>query len=183
MLIIVEGPDCAGKSSFIKLLEEIFESKFAKKQERFTILRAGPPTKDAMNEYITPLIDYYPGNDQHIICDRWHWGEIVYPIVFNRPTDMTRDKFTAIESFLWDRGAIVVYIYAMTDIIHRRLTERGDNLIKAKHVVPMVYEFITVANFVSTLDVTSFDTSNDYPDYYDAEYVLRRAMSVESEYE
>lgn len=182
MLIIVEGPDCAGKSSFIKLLRETFNDRFANEQEHFTLLHAGPPTKDPIDEYITPLLDYRPGNGQHIICDRWHWGEAVYPIVFNRSSKMTHNIFIAIESFLRHCGAIVVYITASRVVITERLIERGDDLVKPCHAAPMLLGFIDVVDFYTSLEVISYDTSLMHPGYSEAEHVLLRAMETESDY-
>ena len=131
MLIIVEGPDCAGKSSLIEELRRRIERRSA--NDVVHVLKCGPPVGHPLDEYVVPLLGYRP-NDQinanhHVICDRFHWGEAVYPTVFKRDTLLDGGQWRYIESFLLSRGAFVVHLTASPEVLERRLRHRGDNLV------------------------------------------------------
>lgn len=107
MLIIVEGPECSGKSTLIAMIEAVI--KHAEPNSNVTVLHRGRPSEHPLDEYVMPLLNYRPGLDQHIICDRWHVGEMVYPGVYNRATAMSVDVTAYIELFLRSRGAFLVH--------------------------------------------------------------------------
>lgn len=132
MLIIIEGPDCARKST---LADDIF-SRFAatRPNDTLTLLHRGPPKSHPLEEYVVPLLKYKPGRQNHIICDRWHWGETVYPHVLNRMTEMTIGLSNFIELFLMSRGAVTVFMDPGRDAINECLKQRGDTLIDASMV-------------------------------------------------
>lgn len=139
MLIIVEGPDCAGKSSLIEELRRRIERRSA--NDVIHVLKCGPPVGHPLDEYVVPLLGYRP-NDQinanhHVICDRLHWGEAVYPTIFKRDTLLDGAQWRYIESFLLSRGAFVVHLTAPVDVLERRLAVRGDDVVDASqlHVI------------------------------------------------
>lgn len=125
MLIIVEGADCTGKSTLINAIEKEISG------EHVSILGKGPPTsKNPVVEYLWCIAGYEPGNGEHIICDRWHIGEMIYPDVFNRKSIMTSAQFEFIHNTLMHLGALVVYLEPPLSVVHKRFHERGDKLIK-----------------------------------------------------
>lgn len=124
MLIILEGPDCVGKST----LASKFEAWLPWQAPLARRLKASPPGDvHPLDAYVAPLLDFGP-NDL-IICDRWHFGEVVYPIVMERPTKMTRWIFDYIELFLQSRGALTVVMHESTEELLRRYRERGDDYV------------------------------------------------------
>lgn len=125
MLIIVEGPDRAGKSTLITALRSRIEKLHPR--GRVGLLHAGPPKRHPLDEYEQPLFSYRPDRDIHIICDRWHIGEQVYPIVFNRKTNLTLPAQAHIEAFLRSRGAVLIYVYADPDTLHERFDAGAQN--------------------------------------------------------
>jgi thymidylate kinase len=128
MLILIEGPDGAGKSTLATAL-------IAKIKEVHSmgcvvqLLHKGPPVADPYTEYLDPLRDYAPGTGQHIVCDRWHLGEAVYPQVLGRDACMTSGEMLYIECALLKLGAIQVYITAPETVLAERLGVRGDDLV------------------------------------------------------
>jgi hypothetical protein len=105
MLIILEGPDGSGKST---LAQNIATHLGQTTSDKIEVWHRGRPTSHPLDEYLRPLYDYRPGTGYHLILDRWHWGEVVYPKVLNRPTDQDKAVFWAIEAYLRRLGALVV---------------------------------------------------------------------------
>jgi hypothetical protein len=123
MLIIVDGPNGAGKSTLVRRL--IDEIKVRDPGTEVARLHKGPPTSHPLDEYETPLLGYRPGTGRHVICERWHVGELVYPTVLNRPTQMTTAVNRHIELFLMSRGAFMVHVtHANDDVIVEQFTQR-----------------------------------------------------------
>src|SRR5580765_4211415 len=125
MLIIIEGPDGVGKTT----LAESLAKELAESGDEVELLHRGPPKSHPLDEYVLPLLDYVPGLGRHVICDRWHWGEAVYPQVLDRTSLLDDPVFRYIEMFLRSRGALVVRPYASLELLTSRLLVRGDNLI------------------------------------------------------
>lgn len=134
MLIIVEGCDGAGKTHLIKRIKRrLAPSNTYSDSDALTVLHCGPPTGDPLDEYVAPLLDYvYYREPQRIICDRWHWGEMIYPTVFNRSSKMDAARWRYIELFLMSRGAVVVWVDTDMNTIVDTINKRGDAMITTK---------------------------------------------------
>ena len=143
MLVILEGPDCAGKTTLAEKIVTRLAVKYP--HQRTTLLHRGPPVSHPLDEYVAPLLGYRPG-EEHIVCDRWHWGEVVYPAVLNRPTKMTPWLFEYVEQFLRMRGAVTVHVTAEPKVLLDRLARRGDDLIDAVRLADAAYRFHVVSN-------------------------------------
>jgi thymidylate kinase len=123
LLIILEGPDGAGKSTLAREIADQLCPHVVK------MLHAGPPTAHPIDEYVTPLLDYRPGAGSHIICDRWHLGEMVYPQILERPTQWNIGIERLVHRFLRSVGACVVLLQPTLSELRTRLDVRGDDLI------------------------------------------------------
>lgn len=132
MLIICEGPDCVGKST----LAVRFTKDLERRSNRggVKLLHRGPPTRHPLDEYVVPLLGYRPFTGRHLICDRWHWGEAVYPQVFCRSTLLDDAVRYYIELFLLSRGAYVVHVSGPEDRTTRCIEHRGDPLVNVDSV-------------------------------------------------
>lgn len=128
MLIILEGPDCAGKTTLARHIAHTIQHQL---HEDVNVFSAGPPKDHPLTEYETPLLDYRPGTKHHIVCDRWHVGEAVYPGVLGRTTQWDRAVSRHIEAFLAARGAVIVFLNPPVSVMTEWINERGDDLINA----------------------------------------------------
>lgn len=159
LLIIVEGADGAGKSTAIQHIANAIKRRYP--ADDLKILHAGPPRSHPLDEYEVPLLTYSPGTQQHIICDRWHLGEWVYPEIFNRPTLRDRATWMHIHMFLASRGAIIVHIDPSDDIIYKRVSSRGDDMVTARQSVDaaqMYRNIITSVPMVNVISVLGINT-------------------------
>lgn len=129
MFIIVEGPDCAGKTTFVEELD-------AQLHHRSTIIKTGPPVppdRDIFEEYEQQLDKKrYPLGVT--VADRFHWGEWVYGPLFRPPGRGTEAAWRHIELFLASRGAVVIYLHKPTHELADCLNTRGDDMVNEGHV-------------------------------------------------
>src|SRR5690348_14510865 len=111
MLIILEGPDGAGKTTLANEIIRFFTGLSLHRHEPIELLHKGPCISHPLDEYELPLINYRPGA-KHIVCDRWHLGEAIYPAILKRNTkwDVAIDRH--IELFLRSRGACQIGLTA-----------------------------------------------------------------------
>lgn len=140
MLIILEGPDCAGKTTLANRLVDALRTNYV--TDQVTYRHASVPTEHPLDEYVAPLLDYRPGTRQHTVCDRWHVGESVYPNATGRHTDLTEDVRAYVELFLRSRGALLVYCTATAQHLTDCGVARGDD----------VNELLSVGRVASAFD-------------------------------
>lgn len=125
MLIIVEGADGVGKSTLVaQLADELARRLDRQHNTRVRTIHRGTPRAHPLEEYEARLVDYRPGRDEHIICDRWHIGELVYPRFLGRPSQYDAACHRHVDLLLQSRGALVVYLEPPADIVRRWLTAR-----------------------------------------------------------
>ena len=136
MLIVLEGADWSGKTTLSK---EIWR-RFAAKRQACLTIRKGPPKRHPLNEYVLPLVTYEPNVDQqHIICDRWHIGESIYPYVLGRKTVLEVATYAYIELFLQSRGASITVLRPSFDELQRRSAIREDDLVNPIRDLPELW--------------------------------------------
>lgn len=181
MLIILEGVDRSGKSTLAKMITDLLRRLHP--ADRVELLRAGPPMKHPLDEYERPLFHYRPGSGHHIICDRWHIGERVYPSVFGRKTALTNAGTSHIEAFLRSRGALLVYLHAAPSVLDARLdAERratpGSSLVDSAQLT-VSRHIMDVEARASTLVRYEIDTTLDRDMTFRASNVIRVAETLE----
>jgi hypothetical protein len=135
VLILVEGPDRAGKSTLVAKLASHLRHP-AGGSELVRVHHRGPPTAHPIVEYEQSLWTYRPGTGRHVICDRWHLGEVVYPRVLGRESLMDDPAWFHIELFLAARGALLVHVTGDPDQLATRVAIAGPKTsgIEPKHV-------------------------------------------------
>lgn len=106
MLIIIEGPDGSGKSTLARDIVKLIEQR--NPRHLVELQHTGPPTRHPLDEYLRPLTSYQPGENRHIVLDRWHIGERVYPYVRGRTTQLDKQSWWSIDRYLRRLGAVVV---------------------------------------------------------------------------
>lgn len=127
-VIIVEGPDGSGKSTFV--------GEMQKQVPDATVLHFGPPKNpDPFVEYEHSL--YVPlrrqdNSHRHILCDRLHWGEKMYGPLLRNEDRLGVAGWRHVELFLTAQGATVVYMHQPSSVLIDRLQTRGDDLIKPR---------------------------------------------------
>lgn len=147
MLILVEGPDCSRKSTLVERLAETTRRRYPR--TRVDVLHAGPPTEHPLDEYVTPLLTYRPHADRHVICDRWHLGESVYPAVLGRPTRLDEAVRRYVELFLLARDARLIVITPDEDELRACLERRGDDHVSVDQIGTVRTGFVEVATRTS----------------------------------
>lgn len=140
MLIILEGPDGAGKS----YLENALRERLAR-TGHVSRLHAKPPRMHPLDEYVSPLLWYDQTLQNHVICDRWHWGEAIYPHVFNRPTSYDAATHRYTEMFLQSRGAIVVFVFDDVSVMQSRVGPGRDDFVRSEHIPELMRRYTQVA--------------------------------------
>lgn len=170
MLIILEGPDCAGKTTIAEML--VKQLKLRDPGCDVILLHRGPPgDRHPLDEYVMPLLAYRPGQHLHVICDRWHLGEWVYPAVLHRETQMDLAVFRWIELFLLSRGASTVVINPMPGILQTRMDKRGDEMIDREQLVALHKRYV----YADRMSLTGY--TNSMPSVDD---IIAAAVGAES---
>lgn len=136
MLILFDGPDCVGKSTLAVQVTKDLE-RGTGDESNVELIHKGPPTLHPLDEYVVPLLSYRPFRGEHVVCDRWHWGEAVYPTVFDRATRFDDAVRYYTELFLMSRGAYVVHVTGPEDRTTRCIEHRGDDLVNVESVRTM----------------------------------------------
>lgn len=185
MLIMCEGPDCVGKSTLAvritKDLEKLVGDAVGGKSN-VELIHKGPPVLHPLDEYVTPLLGYRPFVGRHVVCDRWHWGENVYPQVFKRTTRFDDAVRYYTELFLMSRGAYVVHVSGPEDRTTRCIEHRGDDLVNVDSVVLMHSLFedcerLSLNQFVRVDGYTVYDDSLRYMNIIERAGALGRAAT------
>lgn len=142
MLIILEGVDGAGKTTLATKLRLQIEETYP--GESIEVLHSQAPTAHPLTEYETPLHDYRPGTGRHVICDRWHLSELVYPEVFGRITEINPAITWHTEMFLKSRGALLVYVDPPSWQLREQFLARGDTMIKVEQLPELTARYAQV---------------------------------------
>jgi len=110
VIISVDGPDCAGKSTFVERITE----RFITEQWDVISLHAGPPKSHPLDEYERPIYErhnrLFTDRRTALVLDRWDVGEQVYPAVVNRLTQLDVPVQRHIELFKRRYGFIEIII-------------------------------------------------------------------------
>lgn len=178
MIIVVEGIDKTGKSTLVQEMKRLLGSSIVE------VLHANRPTKHPLDEYELSLAAYEPGILQHILLDRWHLGETVWPRVFNRETVYDEFMHKHVELFLLSRGVLLVLAEARESVLLDRIGP-DDYFVPAQ--VPTILQSFKTAAKGSLLHRVPYDFERDrLTDFafaairaaYALEYEVSRVHSV-----
>lgn len=126
MLIIVEGCDGVGKTTFAEKIQEATGGE---------LRHYGPPTRPALREYTEDLDDYGPGEHHHVICDRYHWGELIYGPLYRGKSELFPHALKTVQDHLISRGAVVAFLWNDLDTLAKRHKLTGEDYLKPEDVM------------------------------------------------
>lgn len=133
--IIIEGCDGVGKSTLVNELRRHFRWS-----HNVLVLHRGPPQVHPFIEYETALDVLYDAEpNRMVICDRWHWGELIYGPLYRGKTLLGTPGAWHIDMWLAARGGMVAVIDADHDVVRGRLQRRGETYLRDEDV-PHVLE-------------------------------------------
>lgn len=155
IFVVIEGPDCSGKTTLIARLEELFDLK-SEKNLRMT------SHKEMTAAFAEDLVFNHPRKTKvGILKDRWQYpSDIIYEEIHGRkPSRLLEWEPTLIRQFV-EGNVLFLYVKASPDELIRRLGERGDEeMDEAKlRAAALVYEsfFRTRTDLPSaTIDTTN----------------------------
>jgi thymidylate kinase len=132
-IVIVEGIDGSGKSTFTDLIESFVPNNF-------NIIRAhkGVMAGTVEDEYIHPLRNL--DENDFFIADRWHVGEMIYGPIYRGKSEVSGMYELMIEVLLDISHAEKIILNPNIDLIYERLAERGEDYLRLPDV-PRVHEF------------------------------------------
>lgn len=107
MIIVVEGPNNVGKTTFI--------NEFVKKYKDFTVVHTDGNTPNDY-EYYSKCLNNHLNTDVNIIYDRLHVGEMVYPELYGRKAKITKEEY----EILCKNYNNVIYVFIDADIVFKR---------------------------------------------------------------
>jgi len=108
VIVILEGTDGVGKTTAAQQL--------ASRGDHVALLHPGPPvTDDPYREYLHPLV-WLCDLGYDVVCDRWHIGELVWPVVFKRPPIMNLAQMHEIEDALMMLKTSILLVHVVADV-------------------------------------------------------------------
>jgi len=175
-MIIVEGTDKAGKTTFLSNLINRFPEPYRQKLQvvHFGIL---PEDWDYCNDYKR----YVKSN---VILDRFVDSERAYGPVYRDGINkkLTEEHLISVYRKCAEMGTIVAYCNPDIDEVVRRLEKDGDEMIKKREQLEMLRsQFDSIFNDEYPLEVEVIDTTSRIPDeVYDrlvSRSILRERMA------
>ena len=100
ILIVIEGIDRTGKTKLAQRLADAIGGM---------VRHSSKPTRPSIEEYETSLDGHDPRSGLHLILDRFHVGEYVWPKIFERESDYDEPTQKHVEMFMHSRAAVLVY--------------------------------------------------------------------------
>lgn len=133
MIIVVEGPDFAGKSTLVKKLEKHHKSKGRTVNVVHT---TQPDPEDHLPLFVRYVDDIkyaieVQGDDGVVIFDRLHIGEAIYGPRYRGESRISELQMEVLDQLLTDIGALKVFVdTADADLLHRFRGDRGEDFVK-----------------------------------------------------
>lgn len=138
VVIGLEGTDGTGKSTLAEAIKLELERRFP--DDKVELLHRGPPQRPVIEEYATDV----EKTTHHLVLDRWHLGELVYPTLYRDGGPygtLGVAGFRWVEKFLQARGARFWVLDQPYNVVKQRLATRGEDYLQAQHVEQVLERF------------------------------------------
>jgi len=128
LIIIIEGPDLAGKSTLVKQLNI---------NNDFEVVHFDKPVPnfDFHESYLNVL------DKENVILDRYFFSEIVYSKIFGRQCKVSKETVQQIKEKLKNKPHQLIFVNPGIDTLKRRYRERGDEIISESQIEKIVQEY------------------------------------------
>lgn len=139
MLIILEGPDGAGKSTYAKQMQQ----EYTKRGISASIVHMSyPKTDDERVSMIAAYIEIIErAKTEVILLDRCWYSELVYgPIIRGKAQLTARDSMTLSMLSLQIPQVHIVYFKGNRDLLWSRCTERGESYVTTRQQFDKICE-------------------------------------------
>jgi broad-specificity NMP kinase len=135
LFIAVEGVDGAGKTTFVKALaEEIKRVEAGSKTPRpVRMVHHGPPQDHPLVEY-EMAFDSYDPRGEHVVIDRYHFGELIYPELYRDGSLLGRAGLWHVDKYMQSNGGIMCVLMHDPYTLRQRLKTRGEDFINSDHI-------------------------------------------------
>lgn len=147
MILTLEGPDGAGKTTLADAVETAFREVFPGRE--VVRLHAGPPDppdRNAVEEYETGILRAMPADPEALlICDRWDIGEAVYGPILRGKSRLSGGQLLHVQLFLEGLGAKRVVLLPPWKTVLSRFKKRGDTLIDEDELWGIYEEYARLA--------------------------------------
>jgi hypothetical protein len=138
-IVVLEGPDLAGKTTLARTLTSTLMN--------VECLKQGPPSGsvDILEQYLRPIQDwcYEPmvNRPKWLILDRWHVGELFYGPLLRGKSLLTGQQADYIDMVLQTFGCNFTYITQPPSVLHERWDMRGDGMIKREWLTELFHDY------------------------------------------
>lgn len=123
MILILEGPDLAGKTTLANALAATARAAGLKVKRQ---TKGRPKSADPRVEYEYPVRHFPVDTNTVTICDRWHVGERVYGPLFRKKDILGAAGHYHLDLLLAARGALQVRVDLHDAELCNRYRDRGD---------------------------------------------------------
>lgn len=153
MIVILEGLDKTGKTTFANKICAKFGFKYIKVSQ--------PVTNNPFMEYLS-LIDKLNLNENYI-CDRMYLGERVYGPIY-RGNDLTDEQQLYLEMYLLRHKLIFVYCEQDISIINENFKKKNEEFTKIKDIESLILKY-QIALSKSILPIFRYSYSRKLDEY------------------
>lgn len=177
MIIVVDGPEAAGKTTLIKAVTELVRTEFGHRFSTVKVRKQGPtPT---WTVYAGELAQDYAKPSEFVVWDRSWASEIVYNNLLGRGRPLDEDVIERLLSpFVRESGGWLLMVSTPVDVLRaRRLKriERGDLSDLEVDVEAEMYAF---AEYMDRHGWDSIDGTQDIEDFVNA---MREGLAADEQ--